>query len=533
MMKVFNSGLFSWGGATPPGAADGRQKTLGRARAGGVALGSMRSLCAGGLVALVSFAFAVLCVLPAAASAAPSVTEFTGGVTPGFTANRSPVGLTTGRDGNIWFTESGNPGAVARVNADGSVTELTGGVTPGFTANRSPFGITTGPDGSIWFTEYAGGVARVNPDGSVTEFTAGVTPGFTANGAPDGITTGPDGNIWFTEFAACGEACGGGPPGAVARINPDGSVTEFTGGVTPGFSANKGPSGITTGRDGNIWFTETNFFSGPGVARLNVDGSVTEFRSGVTPGFTANQSPGGITTGPDNSIWFTERLIPGSSSAPWPGAVARLNADGSVTELAAGVTPGFTYGSGPSGITTGPDGNVWFTENASPGAVVRITFTTPAGPGGGVGPPGGGVGATQPVPPSLSQVAQSHRRWREGNGLAQIASVHKPPVGTTIRFTLNESATVRFAFTQNLPGRKVRGSCVARTSKNGGKPACPRTVTFGAFSFTAGAGTHKVRFQGLTSKHNKLKPGSYTLIITATNATGQQGTGRLTFTIVT
>jgi hypothetical protein len=128
-------------------------------------------------------------------------------------------------------------------------------------------------------------------------------------------------------------------------------------------------------------------------------------------------------------------------------------------------------------------------------------------------------------------VVQSHSRWREGNALVQIASVQKSPVGTTFRFTVNESATVRFAFTQNLSGRKVRGGCVARTSKNLSKPACTRTVTLGAFSFTAGAGAHKVRFQGRTSKHNKLKPGRYTLIITATNAAGQQGTARLTFTI--
>ena len=92
---------------------------------------------------------------------------------------------------------------------------------------------------------------------------------------------------------------------------------------------------------------------------------------------------------------------------------------------------------------------------------------------------------------------------------------------------------MRFAFTQKQPGRNVRGRCVARTSKNVGKPACTRTVTVGALSFAAGAGSHKVRFQGRTSKHNKLKPGRYTLIITATNTAGQRATARLTFTIVT
>jgi streptogramin lyase len=424
------------------------------------------------------------------------------------------------------------------VNPDGSVTEFTAGVTPGFTANGRPDGITAGPDGNIWFTEFGvvcgeaancagqppGAVARLNADGSVTEFTGGVTPGFGSQGGPSGITTGPDGNIWFTEAPDLG--------GAVARLNANGSVTQF---VVPGFIASGGPDGITTGPDGNIWFTDLGVLGPGGVGRVNPDGSVTEFKAGVTPGFTAGRGPAGITTGPDGNIWFTESWDPGVTGgfSPNPGAVGRMNLDGSVTEFTGGVTSGFTAHRSPYGITTGPDGNVWFTESANPGAVGRITFTTPAGPGGGVGPTPPVPPILSPAGPSLSQVAQSHRRWREGNGLAQIARVQKPPIGTAFRFTLNESATVRFAFTQQLPGRKLRGGCVARRSKNLGKPACARTVTVGAFSFTAGAGAHKVRFQGRTSKNNKLKPGSYTLIITATNAAGQHATARLTFTIVT
>lgn len=110
-------------------------------------------------------------------------------------------------------------------------------------------GIAVGPEGRIWFTEQAppGRVARVNGDGTVTELVGGVTPGFSANSTPTGIATGPDGKIWFTQQAA---------PGRVARVNGDGSVTEFTGGTTPGFSADGTPTGIVAGRDGAIWFTE-------------------------------------------------------------------------------------------------------------------------------------------------------------------------------------------------------------------------------------------------------------------------------------
>jgi streptogramin lyase len=51
---------------------------------------------------------------PSAGAAAPAVTELTGGVTPGFGANRTPHEITSGPDGNIWFT-----GAEARVLWDG------------------------------------------------------------------------------------------------------------------------------------------------------------------------------------------------------------------------------------------------------------------------------------------------------------------------------------------------------------------------------------------------------------------------------
>jgi hypothetical protein len=114
-------------------------------------------------------------------------------------------------------------------------------------------------------------------------------------------------------------------------------------------------------------------------------------------------------------------------------------------------------------------------------------------------------------PPTLSNVRESHRRWREGTKLPRIASVKRPPVGTTFRFTVNESLTVRFAFTQRRHGHRV---------------------TRGALRFTVVAGAHRLRFYGRLSKHRKLPLGRYTLIITATNAAGQRASQKLTFTIV-
>jgi hypothetical protein len=58
-------------------------------------------------------------------------------------------------------------------------------------------------------------------------------------------------------------------------------------------------------------------------------------------------------------------------------------------------------------------------------------------------------------------------------------------------------------------------------------------VTKGTLSFTGHAGTNHVSFQGRISRSKRLQLGTYTLIITATNAAGQGSSPKqLTFTIV-
>jgi hypothetical protein len=136
---------------------------------------------------------------------------------------------------------------------------------------------------------------------------------------------------------------------------------------------------------------------------------------------------------------------------------------------------------------------------------------------------------------ALTSTSQTQpRRWRLGGKLATFAAARKPRIGTTFRFTLNETATVRFTFDQLLPGRKLRnGRCVAQTAGNRRNKACTRSVPRGALSFNAGAGLHRLFFQGRVTRTRKLHPGTYTLTITAANAAGQRATRTLrSFTIV-
>jgi streptogramin lyase len=171
----------------------------------------------------------------------------------------------------------------------------------------------------------------------------GTFPGFTDVAAPTedpaAITAGPDGNLWFTEADYF-----------IAKITPAGAVTEY---LIPADTA-PAPHGITVGPDGNLWFTESNRAK---VGKITPAGMITEY----TLPLGGISTPFEITAGPDGNLWFTE--FNGNK-------VAKITQAGAVTEY---VIP--TPGSFPDGITAGPDGNLWFTETATN----KVGKITPAG----------------------------------------------------------------------------------------------------------------------------------------------------------
>jgi streptogramin lyase len=61
-------------------------------------------------------------------------------------------------------------------------------------------------------------VARVNGDGTMTEFLAGATPGYRVQSRPASIATGPDRNVWFLDEEL---------PVGLQRVNGNGTITFF------------------------------------------------------------------------------------------------------------------------------------------------------------------------------------------------------------------------------------------------------------------------------------------------------------------
>ena len=102
-----------------------------------------------------------------------------------------PTAITTGSDGNLWFTESANPGAIGRMTTAGVLTEFTGGA---LTHDGDPTDIVAAGDGNLYFTENhgPGELGQITPAG-VSRIHRDLT------NPPLGITVGGDGNVWFTE----------------------------------------------------------------------------------------------------------------------------------------------------------------------------------------------------------------------------------------------------------------------------------------------------------------------------------------------
>jgi streptogramin lyase len=89
-------------------------------------------------------------------------------------------------------------------------------------------------------------------------------------------------------------------------------------------------------------------------------GASTSHPSGLTefPIPTSQSSPKAITAGPDGNLWFTEQA---------GNKIGRITPSGTITEF-----PIPTSQSTPIAITAGPDGNLWFTEEGG-NKIGRIT----------------------------------------------------------------------------------------------------------------------------------------------------------------
>ncbi len=295
--------------------------------------------------------------------------------------------IAAGPEGDMWFTEPESM-TIGRITSAGTITEFTG-------LKAVPGGITLGLEGDMWFAEFGPHMAigRITPAGQITEFNEGL------NNDPSEIARGPEGNMWFTT------------PHSVGRITPAGQITEFKKDLF------ETPGAITAGADGNLWFTTKG--KSPAIDRVTPGGEITEFPIEETwrqpfaiaqaadgaVAFTAGGDgkggeyeyfiglvkpdgtmyfreleaiPSGIASGPDGELWFAgEGNEPGKSSA-----IGRANGNATPEQFPADTPSDFTSGLGPEiepeAIAPGPEGSMWFTNKGKIPAIRWIGTNAPA-----------------------------------------------------------------------------------------------------------------------------------------------------------
>lgn len=248
-------------------------------------------------------------------------------------AGSEPAGLVADKHGNLWFAETAH-GRIGRINSAGEKYEFAIPEPPGDAGPQMPSGprpqtLAMGPDGNIWFLAY-NLIGKVTPNGQFTLFRLD-GPG---NG---GLVAGPDGNMWVTQQVP-----------KIARVTPTGQITEFP---IPLDGKNfqsqwDGKASIAVGRDGNLWFTEAR----GRIGRITPAGDVKEF---TLP--TPDAEPGGIIAGPDGNLWFA---IVGVK-----GKIGQITPSGKITEF------DLMRLSQPQHLAVGPDGAIWFTELGMTGSM--------------------------------------------------------------------------------------------------------------------------------------------------------------------
>jgi virginiamycin B lyase len=512
-----------------------------RVRAGGVVMGRGRAFALAAMLAVMAFG-----CLAARADAfvywgqGVSVARANldgSDVKPNFVA---PSGAAQGVavDGQHVYWTDYFTNTIGRANLDGT------GIDQAFispaTAGSTPQGVAV--DGQhIYWTDARGTIARANLDGS------DVDQSF-ITGAYAGAGVAVDGQYIYWADSAYG---------TIERANLDGTD------VDPIFITGAGVPLAVAVNGQHVYWTNINGT----IGRANIDGSAVNqvFITGAdTPDAIAvdgqhiywvNESDGTIGragldssdvdqsfifTGADNPVGLAVDPLPLTPSAsittPALGATYTVGqaVDSSFTCSEGAGGPGIASCLDQSGRASG--------DSIDTSTIGPHTFTVTATSSDGQTGSASSTYTVVPPSPVVRDLRVSHSRWREGIALPRITSdANRTPmtsgVGTTFSFTLNEPATVKLTFTRQASGRVVQvdghGECVARTSHNRRARKCTRTVVAGTLAVTAPRGTDKIGFAGRVSSTNKLRLGSYTATVTATNASGETSNPEaLRFTIV-
>jgi uncharacterized repeat protein (TIGR03803 family) len=341
--------------------------------------------------------FVVFMLFAATAIASPAQTFTTLASFDGIDGAFPLAGLVQGRDGNYYgITANGGTNRSVCVNDCGTVFKITPAGTlttlysfcaqTGCPDGSLPYaGLVQGTDGSFYGTTAYGGnggnskscgdygcgtIFRITPAGTLTTlYRFCAQTGCPDGSYPNGLVQGADGNFYGTTYYG-----GTRNNGTVFKITPSGTLTT----LHNLFRNGKGPSGLIQASDGNFYGmtsgSPTKYPNGS-VFKITRRGKLTTLTN-----FTCTQTgcaygsyPSGLVQGTDGNFYGTTA----SGGAYYNGTVFKITPSGTLTTLYSFCAQtGCPDGNDPNGLLQAADGNFYGTTN---GGGTGCSFTGPCG----------------------------------------------------------------------------------------------------------------------------------------------------------
>jgi hypothetical protein len=319
-------------------------------------------------------------------------------------------------------------------------------------------------------------------------------------------------------------------------------AARFTAGAAGSFTLTTGhdyPAATTLSiRAGSLPAGVTFKDNGNGTATIS---GTPAAGAGSTYTFNLTASNG---VAPDAVQPFTLTINEAPTITSAPAARFTAGAAGSFTvttghDYPAATTLSILAGSLPAGVTFKDNGNGTATISGTPAAGAGSTYTFNLTASNGTAP-----NAVQPFTLTVNQTPSS----MSSPTTAPLSTSPQPTVpqsssspmisgeaivGTTLSFRLNQTARLTLTLTHRVTGRTVHGKCVAQNRRNRHRPSCKRTVVVATATVKGHPGRNRVGLTRLLHHGRKLRPGRYTIIITATKpGIGKQAQPqRLSFTV--
>jgi RHS repeat-associated protein len=253
------------------------------------------------------------------------------------------------------------------------------GVPATQTGARAPSAVAVGPDGSLYFAENQNDLVRkVDRNGIITTVAGTGVRGYGGDGgpatqaqlySPNGLAVGPDGSVYISDWGNH----------RVRRVSPDAIITTVAGtGDSSLFSGDDGPAtqarlrnptGLALSPDGSLYIVDSGNYR---VRRVGPDGIIHTVAGNGSQDFSGDGGPAtkaalwfpsGLTLGPDGSLYISENQ-----------RVRRVGPDGIISTVAGSASNGFAGDDGPAtqaqlsypgGVAFGPDGSLYIADTSN------------------------------------------------------------------------------------------------------------------------------------------------------------------------